>query len=83
MPRFVGRESESARLAELLREAPVVTLTGPGGVGKTTLAARFADEAAEDVVWCDLTAADAGSSRTLSPRGSVVATSAWPTRRAR
>jgi predicted ATPase len=62
MPSFVGRESESARLAELLREAPVVTLTGPGGVGKTTLAARFAGEAAEDVVWCDLTAADAGSS---------------------
>ncbi|MFB7471332.1 BTAD domain-containing putative transcriptional regulator [Kitasatospora sp. NPDC056184] len=39
---FVGREEESGRIAALLREARLVTLTGPGGAGKTRLAGEVA-----------------------------------------
>jgi predicted ATPase/class 3 adenylate cyclase len=39
---FVGRADELARVAGELDEAPVVTLTGVGGVGKTRLALEVA-----------------------------------------
>lgn len=39
---FVGRSGELARLAEMLGIARLVTVTGPGGVGKTRLALRAA-----------------------------------------
>ncbi|MGJ6968059.1 AfsR/SARP family transcriptional regulator [Streptosporangium sp. G11] len=39
---FVGRREELARLGELLGTARLVTLTGPGGVGKTRLAIETA-----------------------------------------
>ena len=35
---FIGRESEVAGIVALLGEARLVTLTGPGGIGKTRLA---------------------------------------------
>jgi predicted ATPase/DNA-binding SARP family transcriptional activator len=37
---FVGREEECRRIAKLLAEARLVTLTGPGGAGKTRLSAE-------------------------------------------
>lgn len=38
LTRFVGRETELDRIAGALSEARLVTLTGPGGAGKTRLA---------------------------------------------
>jgi predicted ATPase/DNA-binding CsgD family transcriptional regulator len=44
---FVGRADELKRLAGLLRGGRHVTVTGPGGVGKTRLALRAAADAAD------------------------------------
>jgi predicted ATPase len=46
---FIGREHEAAGLRELLSRADVrlVTLTGPGGIGKTRLALQVAGEIAD------------------------------------
>ncbi|MEV6105764.1 LuxR C-terminal-related transcriptional regulator [Streptomyces sp. NPDC051940] len=41
---FVGRESELAEVHGLVRRARMITLVGPGGVGKTRLALRAARE---------------------------------------
>ncbi|MFJ8820933.1 LuxR C-terminal-related transcriptional regulator [Streptomyces sp. NPDC102467] len=41
---FVGRRCELAHLADVLTRARLVTLTGPGGVGKTRTAVRTAYE---------------------------------------
>ncbi len=51
---FVGRAAEAGEVAGLLREFRLVTVTGPGGVGKTRLAAEVAWRVAgefADGVW--------------------------------
>ncbi|MEU0567391.1 LuxR C-terminal-related transcriptional regulator [Nonomuraea sp. NPDC005983] len=51
---FVGRRHEITKVKQLLSESRLVTLTGPGGVGKTRLALRVADQvrrAFPDGVW--------------------------------
>lgn len=44
---FVGRERELSRALDLLERTRVLTLTGPGGTGKTRLALQVAAEAAD------------------------------------
>ena len=41
---FFGRKSELAEIKRLLGETRLLTLTGPGGIGKTRLALRVAEE---------------------------------------
>ena len=41
---FIGRERDLAELAKLLTEVRALTLSGPGGIGKTRLAVRLARE---------------------------------------
>jgi DNA-binding SARP family transcriptional activator len=55
---FVGREQELRRVSKLLSEARLVTLTGPGGAGKTRLSveasARLVEQRPEELsdgVW--------------------------------
>jgi predicted ATPase len=60
LTRFFGRQQESARLVDLLsrRTVRLVTLAGPGGVGKTRLAIevarRLADAFAHDICLVEL-----------------------------
>ena len=44
--RFVGRQAEVAHVGELVRHERLVTLTGPGGIGKTRLAVQVASDVA-------------------------------------
>jgi predicted ATPase/DNA-binding CsgD family transcriptional regulator/Tfp pilus assembly protein PilF len=41
---FIGRDRDLAELAKLLTEVRALTLSGPGGIGKTRLAVRLARE---------------------------------------
>jgi predicted ATPase/class 3 adenylate cyclase/DNA-binding CsgD family transcriptional regulator len=45
---FVGRDSQIGEIVQILKENRLVTLTGSGGVGKTRLAVRVADQVACD-----------------------------------
>lgn len=53
LTRFVGRVADVERLVALVEEERLVTLTGPGGSGKTRLAMEAARDAARrgEVVW--------------------------------
>ncbi|GGK54825.1 hypothetical protein Ppa06_12660 [Planomonospora parontospora subsp. parontospora] len=51
---FVGRETEVRELVKLLAEAPLVTVAGPEGVGKSRIAVKAAEECRDaylDGVW--------------------------------
>jgi predicted ATPase len=59
-PPLIGRAAELAELAELVRAGRVVTLSGPGGSGKTRLALQVAAESVDafvdGVFWVPLAA---------------------------
>ncbi|MGM1063732.1 ATP-binding protein [Saccharothrix sp. Mg75] len=57
---FVGREAESALVAGALGSSRLVTVTGPGGAGKTRLAVEVAGADAGEVVFVDLSVVAAG-----------------------
>ncbi|MPY99815.1 MAG: ATPase [Actinophytocola sp.] len=61
---FVGRREELRKLEELLRTHALVTIAGPGGVGKTRLATTAAQAVASlfrgDVAFVDLAPVGAG-----------------------
>ena len=61
---FVGRAGELAELAAAMARSPLVTVTGPGGVGKTRLALHAAADqlpSFRDGAWlCELAAAGDG-----------------------
>lgn len=51
---LVGRQDEKVMVVDAVGKSRLVTLTGPGGVGKTTLALKVAEEMSssfEDGVW--------------------------------
>jgi predicted ATPase/DNA-binding CsgD family transcriptional regulator len=48
---FIGRERDLAELARLLGEVRALTLSGPGGIGKTRLAIRLAREVVTGMTW--------------------------------
>jgi predicted ATPase/DNA-binding SARP family transcriptional activator len=51
---FIGRSTEQAELAELIDQSRLVTVTGPGGAGKTRLALQVAADLLDgsgDGVW--------------------------------
>jgi predicted ATPase/transcriptional regulator with XRE-family HTH domain len=47
---FIGRGVELAAAADMVRRSPLVTVAGPGGVGKTRLAVELATRVTDDVV---------------------------------
>ncbi|MET9408106.1 BTAD domain-containing putative transcriptional regulator [Streptomyces sp. NPDC002935] len=49
LTRFIGRDAELRRVAALLTQARLVTLTGPGGAGKTRLAMEAASTGARGI----------------------------------
>lgn len=63
--RFIGREQEVLAVNKALDQGPLVTLTGVGGVGKTTLALEVAERNKDrftDGVWfCELAPLDDGA----------------------
>ena len=52
--RLYGRSAHLATLAGMLEPGRCLTVVGPGGVGKTTVAARLAADVAGAVWWVDL-----------------------------
>lgn len=79
LPDFTGRTVELTRLSGLLAAAgtrPVVNISGPGGVGKTTLALRFAHavgaEYADGCLHVDLRGTGEAPSDPVQVMGSVL-----------
>ncbi len=73
--RLIGRDSQIGAVSELLAHNVLVTLTGPGGVGKTRLALEVANEAASafrDGAWLVELAAVSDGASTASAVATVL-----------
>ena len=72
---FVGREEEVARIGKSLEQHRLVTLVGPGGAGKTRLAAeagaRVGDSAADGIWLVELAQVTTGADVPQSVLGSL------------
>ena len=79
---FVGRELELADICDLLREARLVTITGPGGTGKTRLAIEVASvqapEYPDGVFFVDLSVIDEDDEVTLAAAKAIGVSGAEP-----
>lgn len=51
---FIGREAEAAALAEVCTGHRIVSVLGPGGVGKSRLVAEVVARLGVDATWCEL-----------------------------
>jgi hypothetical protein len=73
---FVGRDEDVSRVLKNLRAARLVTLTGPGGVGKTRLATEASARAtrARGLAWCGRSCTGA---KAMPARPSVSARTCW------
>lgn len=60
-PTLFGREQDLADASQTLSTSRCLTLTGPGGVGKTTLAAALKAGRPGSAAWIDLASLKAGS----------------------
>ena len=74
---FVGRDDDAARVAALLDSCRIVTVCGPGGVGKTRLVRHVAHAVAEryddGVIWVDFSSSTRSGGRPgRSGRGAQV-----------
>ena len=76
---FVGREREVREILSLIRDARLITLTGAGGVGKTRLALRIAQELetrpGEEMTGLTVWFVDLSGLNRLAPIAHVVAAS--------
>ncbi len=80
---FVGREAVVLEVAELIRSAPLVTLVGPGGAGKTRCAIQVGAEMLDgtpDGVWLAELARIADASLVAALIGQVLGVQEIPTR---
>jgi predicted ATPase/DNA-binding winged helix-turn-helix (wHTH) protein len=61
----IGRDADIASIVERVRDAPLVTVSGPGGIGKTTVAVaaagRLDADHADGAVFVDLTPVPRGA----------------------
>jgi MoxR-like ATPase len=66
---FVGREQELREVKRLLAEQRLVTLTGPGGTGKTRLALQAATDLLDDFEDVSISLTHLKSRSGIRPRG--------------
>ena len=58
-PSIIGRDAELDAITDTLRHTRHVTIVGPGGAGKTTLASALVDRREVDAHWVELAAVEA------------------------